>query len=123
VNKKVLSKLQAAKGLFKKKHIIKLSFMAFRQNMKHPNFILGLVSFVLLILGVVVKGNGYRGGYYVITTSVIIGAIHWIWSIADVAKNNKLDPKSRPFWVTMVVIIPPLGGMFYYMMKSKNVMM
>ena len=94
-----------------------------KENMRHPNFVMGVVSFVLLILGVVMKGNGYRGGDYVIIASVVIGFIHWIWSIIDVAKNHHLDERSRPFWVTMVVIIPPLAGMFYYMMKTKNVVM
>ena len=97
--------------------------MAMRENMRHPNFIIGVISFVLLILGLVIKGNGHRGGDYVIIGSVVIGFIHWIWSIADVFKNDELDPRSRPFWITLVVIIPPLGGIFYYIMKRKNVVM
>ncbi|MFN2439649.1 MAG: PLDc N-terminal domain-containing protein [Chitinophagaceae bacterium] len=91
--------------------------------MRHPSFIIGAVSYVLLLLGVVMKSNSFRSGDYVIIASVVLGAIHWVWSIADVANSKHLDQRSRPFWLTMVVIIPPLGGMFYYMMKTKNVAM
>lgn len=94
-----------------------------KENMSHPSFVIGALSFLLLLVGVVIKSNGYRGGDYVIIASVILGFVHWIWSIADVAKNKRLDGRSRPFWLTMVVIIPPLGGMFYYMMRHKNVVM
>jgi hypothetical protein len=97
--------------------------MHLKKNVSHPNFITGAVSFVFLLLGVIVKGGGYRSGDYIIILSVLIGFIHWLWSIADVAKSKHLDERSRPFWLTLVVIIPPLGGMFYYMVKSKNVVM
>jgi hypothetical protein len=97
--------------------------MALTKNVKHPSFIIGAISFLLLLVGVIVKASGYRGGDYIIIASVVFGFIHWIWSIADVAKSKHLDERSRPFWLTMVVIIPPLGGMFYYMMKRKNVAM
>ncbi|HVG14827.1 MAG TPA: PLDc N-terminal domain-containing protein [Chitinophagaceae bacterium] len=97
--------------------------MSLKKNMKHPSFVIGALSFVLLLVGVVFKGGGYKVGDYLIIASVAFGFIHWIWSIADVAKSKHLDPRSRPFWLTMVVIIPPLGGMFYYMMKTKNVVM
>jgi hypothetical protein len=53
--------------------------------------------------------------------SIALGALHWILSIEDVVKNNQLNLKSRPFWVIMVVIIPPIGGMLYYLMNEKNV--
>src|SRR5687768_2133363 len=95
--------------------------MPFKENMKHPNFMIGALSFIFLLVGVILKGNGYSPGNYVIIASIIMGFIHWIWSIADVAVNNQMDAKSRTFWFTIVIIIPPLGGMFYYMMKSKNV--
>lgn len=97
--------------------------MAFKENTKHPNFIIGATSFFLLLLGVVLNGNGYRAGVYLIVTSVILGFIHWIWSIADVVTNKLLNGKSRPFWMVLVVILPPVGGMIYYLMKSKNVVM
>lgn len=91
--------------------------------MSHPSFIIGAISFVLLIVGVLVKSNGFRSGDYIIIASTLLGFIHWIWSIIDVVKNKSLDGRSRPLWLTMVVIIPPLGGMFYYMMRRKNVVM
>jgi hypothetical protein len=97
--------------------------MAFKENMKHPNFIIGAMSFFLLLSGVVLKGNGFRAGVYMIIVSVVLGFIHWVWGITDVAKNQQLNSKSRPFWIVVVLIIPPIGGMFYYLMKTKNVLM
>jgi tryptophan-rich sensory protein len=73
--------------------------------------------------GVVLKGNGFRAGVYMIIVSVVLGFIHWVWGITDVAKNQQLNSKSRPFWIVVVLIIPPIGGMFYYLMKTKNVLM
>jgi hypothetical protein len=97
--------------------------MALKKNIRHPSFIIGLLSFVVLILGSILMRTDVITGHNVILASVVLGAIHWIWSIADVVKSKHLDPRSRPFWIALVVIVPPLGGMMYYMMKTKNVAM
>lgn len=91
--------------------------------MKHPSFLIGAISFLLLLLGVVIKANSYRSGDYIILLSVVLGGIHWVWSIIDVFKTHDLNPDSKTFWLTIVILIPPLGGMFYYMMKRKNIQM
>jgi hypothetical protein len=97
--------------------------MAMKKNMKHPAFITGAVSFVLFLLGVILRGNGYVAGDKVILSAFILGAIHWIWTVIDVARGYDLNPSSKSFWLIMVLLIPPLGGMIYYMMKRKNVRM
>jgi hypothetical protein len=74
-----------------------------------------------LFIGIGFKANSYRSGDYIIIASVALGAIHWIWSIIDVFRSYDLNPASKTFWTTIVVLIPPLGGMFYYMMRRKNV--
>jgi len=89
--------------------------------MKHPSFIIGAASFVVFLLGVVLRGNGYVHGDVVILSAIILGAIHWIWSIVDVITTYDLNPDSKSFWLILVMLIPPLGGMIYYMMKRKNV--
>ena len=95
--------------------------MRLEKNTRHPSFIIGLVSFVLFILGVVLRGYGYAGGIYVLGSAVALGAIHWIWSITDVVTGYDLKPASKSFWLILVMLIPPLGGMIYYMMRRKNV--
>lgn len=87
----------------------------------HPNFILGAVSFILFLLGVVIKGSGYVAGNIIVLTAISIGAIHWIWGIKDVFSNSHLNSRSKSFWLIPVLLIPPLGGMIYYLMKHKNV--
>jgi hypothetical protein len=71
--------------------------MALTKNVKHPSFVIGAISFLLLLVGVIVKAGGYRGGDYIIIASVVFGFIHWIWSIADVAKSKHLDERKSPF--------------------------
>ena len=97
--------------------------MTFKKNMKHPSFIIGAISFVLFLFGIILRGNGYVAGDKVILSAIILGAVHWIWSIADVITGYDLNPNSKSFWLILVMLVPPLGGMIYYMMKRKNVSM
>jgi len=94
------------------------------KNAWHPNFILGLVSFILLFFGIGLRANGYQGGDYVLGTSMVIGGVHWVWSIIDVFKDYRVNSGSenRIIWVILVIIIPPVGGLLYYAM-SKTVRM
>jgi hypothetical protein len=94
------------------------------KNTRHPNFILGLISFVLLLFGIGMRANGYQGGDYVLGASILLGGIHWIWSIIDVFKDYKVNSASenRIIWVILVIIVPPVGGLLYYAM-SKTVRM
>ncbi len=74
--------------------------------LRYPNFILGLTSFLLLLLGVAFKANSYKGGDYIILSAILIGTIHWIWSIMDVVKAA---PRLKTFWLIIVVVVPPVG--------------
>ena len=87
----------------------------------HPNFILGAFSFLLLLLGVVLRSDDFMIGDYLKLAGITCGAVHWIWSMIDVFTNHELNSKSRPFWTILVVLIPPLGGMFYYMNGRTNI--
>jgi len=97
--------------------------MALKKNMRHPVFIIGLLSFFIFILGVILRGNGYIHGGLIILSAIILGGIHWVWAMIDVISGYSLKPESKIFWLIMVMLIPPLGGMIYYMMKRKNVSM
>jgi hypothetical protein len=95
--------------------------MEMKKKIGHPNFIIGAVSFLLFLLGIVLRGNGYVVGDKVILSAIILGAIHWIWAVIEVITGYDLNPPSKSFWLILVMLIPPLGGMIYYMMKRKNV--
>jgi hypothetical protein len=97
--------------------------MALKKNMKHPSFIIGASSFVIFLFGIILRGNSYVAGDKVILSAIILGAIHWVWSITDVITGYDLNSNSKSFWLILVMLIPPLGGMIYYMMKRKNVSM
>ena len=89
-------------------------------NIRHPNFILGLVA---IILGAIALG--LRIIYSNETASVLmivafgLGVIHWIWSIIDVSRTSTLLGSQKKFWLIGVIAIP-IGGMFYYIMHSKR---
>jgi hypothetical protein len=86
-------------------------------DFKYPNFILGIISLILLIVGVAFLANGFAGGDYILGASVLLGGIHWIWSIIDVLKdyNTHTTKENRNIlWIILVIIIPPVGGLLYY---------
>jgi hypothetical protein len=88
----------------------------------HPNFILGLVSLVLIFVGIGLKFYSYRSGDAVLIGAAVLGGIHWIWSIIDVFRHQTTRSQSRVFWIILVVAIPPIGGLVYYA-SSKTVRM
>jgi hypothetical protein len=94
-----------------------------KKNTHHPGFIIGLLSFILLLLGVVLRGNEVRFGQWLIIAALAFGGIHWIWSIIDVFTFKDFTPGSRIFWIVVVMLIPPVGGMLFYLMRTKNVSM
>ncbi len=94
------------------------------KNTKHPNFFLGLFSLLLIFIGIGMRANGYQNGDYVLVFSFALSGIHWIWSIIDVFKDFRVNSGSenRILWIILVVVLPVVGGTFYYAM-SKTVRM
>jgi hypothetical protein len=88
----------------------------------HPNFILGIISLILLFVGVGVYRSGTMNGTWIWVAAAALGGIHWIWSIIDVFRQQNLASQSRVLWGILVVAIPPIGGLLYYAM-SKTVRM
>ena len=92
-----------------------------KQNMFYPAFLIGVLSFLCFLIGVFVNSQNHTAAEYILIGGVVLGFIHWVWSIIDVFSNHNLDGRSRAFWITLVIIVPPVGGMMYYMMKHKVV--
>lgn len=90
------------------------------KNMKHPSFILAVISIVVLFIGIGLRTNGYnRTGDIVIISSVVLGAIHWIWSIIDVNNRHDLKPQQKKFWRIAVIACPVLGAMLFYTLHQR----
>lgn len=88
----------------------------------HPNFILGIVCLFLLAISVIMRQNNFGAGDFLLITAIILGAIHWLWAIIDLFKNQYLTSESRVLWGILIFAIPPVGGILYYAM-SKTVKM
>jgi hypothetical protein len=93
---------------------------------RHPNLILGLVSFVIFILSIGLRANRQNEvGDIMLIASFVMGAIHWVWSVIDVLKEyrtNKASENRNLIWVILVCAVPPVGGIVYYAF-NKNLRM
>ncbi len=90
------------------------------KNLKHPSFIVGIISILLLFVGIGLKSYGDRSGDIVIIASIVLGAIHWIWSVVDVFKRTDMKPNQRIFWIIGVICAPVMGGLLFYIMHQRS---
>ena len=89
-------------------------------NTRHPNFILAIVSVIVLIFAIGFRSTGNLSvADILLLSALLMGGVHWIWSIIDVAKTDTLEGSQKKFWLIGVICIP-LGGMLYYLMHSKR---
>jgi hypothetical protein len=90
------------------------------KNLRHPNVILAIISFIILFIGIGLYANGYEAAYYVVGFSLFLGAIHYIWSVIDVSKTTTLTSSQKVLWFIIVLIIPGAGSLLYYFIHSHN---
>jgi len=89
------------------------------KNLKHPSFILAVISIFVLFIGIGLRANGdNRTGDAFIIGSVALGFVHWVWTIFDVAMRTDLKAFQKRFWLIAVVACPILGGMLFYGMHQ-----
>jgi hypothetical protein len=89
------------------------------KNLKHPSFILAVISIVVLFIGIGLRANGdNRTGDAFIIASVGLGFLHWVWTVIDVVKRTDLKPFQKRFWLIAVIACPVLGGMLFYGMHQ-----
>ena len=83
------------------------------KNTTHPNFIFGIISIILVLIGIGFKANSYPLGNYILIGSTFLGAIHWIWAIIDVSGRPEEDLKAfqKRFWLIAVIAVPALGAL------------
>jgi hypothetical protein len=88
------------------------------KNLRHPNVILAFISIIIFFVGVGLYANGYNAAYYVVIFGLVLGAIHWIWSIIDVSKTKTLTGSQKNLWFILVLIVPGAGSLLYYFIHS-----
>ena len=95
-----------------------------KTSMIHPNFIIGLISYFGLLAGVVMYSNDLEIAKTVIAGSLILGVVHWLISVVSVIRDQlrKQYEGLWFFWFTAVFLVPPIGGMMYYMVNNKRVL-
>ncbi len=90
------------------------------KNLKHPSFIIGAISIIILLFAIGLKSYGDRTGDYLFYISIALGAVHWIWSIFDVVKRGDMKQFQKVFWLIVVVAAPVIGGMLFYIMHQSS---
>jgi lipopolysaccharide export LptBFGC system permease protein LptF len=90
-------------------------------NIRHPNFILGVVAVMFHVIAIGLRANREHNTANVLT---IIGAalmlVSWVWSIFEVQKTDTLEGSQKKFWRIAVVAIPFVGGILYHLLHSKR---
>lgn len=84
------------------------------KNLRHPNFILAIVSAIVLFVGIGLRANGYQAGDIVLGIGALLAGIHWIWAIIDVASRHDMRPYQKRFWLIIVIAVPVFGAMVFY---------
>ena len=90
------------------------------RKLTYPNFILGVISFIILFIGIGLRANSYQNGNYVIGVSAVLGGIHWIWSIIDVFRDRNLASNIRIIWLIAVIVVPGFGSLIYYLTSYRK---
>lgn len=81
---------------------------------------LGIISLVVLFLGIGLKSFEYQYANYIIFGSFFLGAIYWIWSIIGVSTTNDLKKYQKSFWLIIVIAVPMLGGLIYQIAHQRK---
>ncbi len=90
------------------------------RNSLKPAFILGIVSHLILFLGIALKSFEHPISNYVIFGSFVLGGIFWIWSIIQVINDSNLQRYQKNFWAIVVVSVPMFGGLIYQIMQQRK---
>lgn len=92
------------------------------KNAKHPNFILGIIATIVVLIGIGFKANGYHSGNYMLIGGSILGAIHYIWALIDVIGRDREDLRGfqKRFWLIIIIAVPALGSLLFYIMHQQR---
>lgn len=90
-------------------------------NIRHPNFILGIVAMILGMIAIGFRSNReHSTGDILAIASAVLAFISWVWAIFEVQTTNTLQGTQRMFWRIIVVAIPFVGGLLYHLLHGKK---
>lgn len=74
-----------------------------------------------MLVGIVVKSNGFEWGSYMLYAGAGLAGICWLWAIGEVISRDDLKPFQKRFWMIAVIAVPVFGGMvFHALHQEKN---
>ena len=92
-----------------------------KRNTRHPNFFIGLFGYLAMFLGVILHAHGHPAAVLLIIGSLVFAVIHWTRALFDIATDPGLKgDDSRYFWLGIVIMVPPMAGMIYYMIEERR---
>lgn len=89
------------------------------KNMTHPAFILAIVGTVLIVAGLITMAHMELGLWFLYLGALLVG-IFSIWSIIDIIAANHLRVYQKIFWLIIVISVPVMGGLIYYLMHQER---
>jgi hypothetical protein len=97
--------------------------MTQRKNIVHPNFFLGLLSYASFFIAAMLISYNIAGGKTMAIITLLLSVIHWVWGLIDAwtDRNLKTREVGNFFWFELILLIPPLAGLMYYMINNKRV--
>ena len=90
------------------------------KSLRHPNFILAIVSALVLFIGILLRKNSFNDWETVVIIGTALAGIHWIWAIIDVSNRRELKLFQRSFWLIVVISVPVLGAMVFYTLHQEK---
>ena len=94
-----------------------------KKKLWHPNFVLGLLSYLLLFITAMLFGTGDAMANGLAIATLVVAGVHWLWGMRDALTDRTLKQKEADnyFWYSLILLIPPLAAMMYYMLHDKRV--
>ena len=86
----------------------------YMKNLRHPNFILAIISALVLFVGILLRKNSFVEGDIVVIVGLALAGIHWLWAIIDVINRRDMKAYQKRFWLIIVVAVPVFGAMVFY---------
>lgn len=89
------------------------------QYFKKPIFYIVILSTICILLSIYdYRMVEYK--YYLLGIGAFLAGLAWIWPIIEVATTNTLKGFQKKFWLIVVISVPVVGGLLYYVMHNKK---
>lgn len=90
------------------------------KNLRKPAFFFGIAGAVVFFIGLAMKSMEYDNSRVVMYIGLLMGAIFWLWAIAEVIAADDLKQVQRMFWLILVVAVPVFGGLLFHFLHQRR---